>query len=98
VDVLEAREPFDRGRESLGKGLGGVFDLSRVESSNTADLEASSNLCGKTSLAAELLAPRTLTCPWSRKIVRSGENNVQELLAGGNHGNVLPLRLHFGGG
>lgn len=52
MNVREAREPFDGGCKSLGEGLGGVFDLSGVESSNTADLEASSNLCGKTSLAA----------------------------------------------
>ena len=29
--------------------------------------------------------------------IRSGEDNVQKLLAGGHHRYVLPLGLHFGG-
>jgi hypothetical protein len=44
VDVLEARKRLDGGREALGEGLGGVFDLARVESSNSAYLEPRANL------------------------------------------------------
>ena len=44
VDVLQAREGVDRLREALGEGLGGVLDLAGVEGSDTADLEACTNL------------------------------------------------------
>lgn len=44
VDILEAREGFDRGGEALGEGLSGVLDFSRVESSNSADLETGTDL------------------------------------------------------
>jgi hypothetical protein len=44
VDVLKAREGLNGGGETLGEGFGGEFDFSRVKSSNSADLEASSNL------------------------------------------------------
>lgn len=44
VDVLQAGESIDRLREALGEGLGGVLDLTGVEGSDTADLEACTNL------------------------------------------------------
>lgn len=44
VDVGEARESLDGGGEALGKGFGGVLDFSRVEGSDTADLEAGTDL------------------------------------------------------
>ena len=44
VDVDQAREGIDGLREALGEGLGGVLDLARVEGSDTADLEACTNL------------------------------------------------------
>jgi hypothetical protein len=44
VDILKAREGFDCCREALGKGLSGVFDFSRVKSSDSADFEARTNL------------------------------------------------------
>lgn len=94
VDVDQAREALDRGRESFCEGFGRVLDFTGVESADTADLEACSNLRGKTSLAAILLAPRTPRCEYC--LIRSRKDNVQELLARGHHGDVLPLRLHFG--
>jgi hypothetical protein len=59
VDILQAGKACDCGGESLSEGLGGIFDFSSVESTNTADLEARADLCRKTSLATEKLAPRT---------------------------------------
>lgn len=44
VDINKAGEGFDRLREALGEGLGGVLDLASIEGSDTADLEASTNL------------------------------------------------------
>ena len=44
VDVLQAREGVDSLCEALGEGLGGVFDLTGVEGSDTADLKACTNL------------------------------------------------------
>jgi hypothetical protein len=57
MNVDEAREALDRGLEALGESLCCVFDLAGIEGADTADLEASANLRGKTSLAAEKLAP-----------------------------------------
>lgn len=58
VDVLEAGEAVDGGRQALGEGLGCILDFAGVEGADTADLEAGTDLGRKTSLAAELLAPR----------------------------------------
>lgn len=44
MNVRKAREGLDSGGEALGEGFGGVLDFSGVKSSNSADLEASSNL------------------------------------------------------
>jgi len=52
VDVGEARESFDGGGEALGKGFGGVLDFSRVEGSNSADLESSTNLCRQSEIGS----------------------------------------------
>lgn len=57
MDVLKAREALDRGRKALGEGLGGIFDFAGVEGADTADLEASTNLRGKTPLTAANVSP-----------------------------------------
>jgi len=44
VDICETGEGLDCGGESLAEGLGGVLDFSRVEGSDTADLEAGTDL------------------------------------------------------
>lgn len=44
VDIRKARESLDGGVEALGKGFGRVLDFSRVEGSNSADLETRTNL------------------------------------------------------
>jgi len=54
VDVGEARESLDGGGEALGKGFGGVLDFSRVEGSNSADLESSTNLCRQSEFQSAL--------------------------------------------
>lgn len=59
VNVLEARETVDGGGQTLGEGLGGVLDFTGVESSYSADLEAGTNLCRKSPLSAQKLAPPT---------------------------------------
>ena len=46
VDILETWEGFDGGRKTLGESLGRVFDFSRIERSNSADLKARSYLRG----------------------------------------------------
>lgn len=52
VDVCEAREAVNCRGQALGESLGRVFDLAGVESSDSADLEACANLCGKSPLSA----------------------------------------------
>ena len=52
VDVDKAREAVDGGRQALGEGFGGVFDLARIEGADSADLEACTNLRGKSPLSA----------------------------------------------
>lgn len=44
VNVLQTREGIDCLREALGESLGSILDLTCVESSDTADLEACTNL------------------------------------------------------
>jgi len=53
VDVRQAREGLDGLGQALGKGLGGVFDFTGVEGADSANLEASANLRGKSSLSAK---------------------------------------------
>jgi hypothetical protein len=50
VDVCEAGKGLDCGGQTLGKGFGGVLDFSRVESPNSANLEASPNLSRQATL------------------------------------------------
>jgi hypothetical protein len=52
VDIDEAREAVDGGRQTLGESLGRVFDLARIESADSADLEAGTNLRRKSPLSA----------------------------------------------
>jgi hypothetical protein len=52
MDILQTREGIDRLREALGEGLGSVLDLTGIEGSDTADLEACTNL-----LLCEYYAP-----------------------------------------
>lgn len=44
VDVGQARESFDGGGEALDKGLGRVLDFSRIKGSDSANLEAGTDL------------------------------------------------------
>jgi hypothetical protein len=68
VNILKAREGLDCSGEALGKGLGGVFDFSRVESSNSADLESGSDLCRQTSLTFGIVSyVRACAQTWGRK-------------------------------
>jgi hypothetical protein len=60
VDILQAGEGIDRLCEALGEGLGGVLDLTGVEGSDTADLEACTNLrpskyCAPREICAEIV-------------------------------------------
>ena len=50
VNVLESWEAIENCLEFLREGLGGEFDLSCVEASDTRNFEASSDLCGQSSL------------------------------------------------
>jgi hypothetical protein len=59
VDILEAREGFDRGGEALGESLRGVLDFTCVEGSDTADLETCANLCTKIGQHSTFRMPRT---------------------------------------
>jgi hypothetical protein len=52
VDVLEAWEGRDGGGQPLGKRLRRIFDFSSVKRSNTADLEAGTDLSGKAPLSS----------------------------------------------
>jgi hypothetical protein len=89
VDVGQAGEGLDGLGQALGKSLGCVFDFAGVEGTDSADLEASANLRGKSSLSAKMLAPRReLRC---ERYVRAGENDVEELLRRRHDGNLFPL-------
>lgn len=46
MNILESWETVDCGGQSLGEGFRGVLDFSGVESSYSADFEASANLRG----------------------------------------------------
>ena len=52
VNVLQSREAIEDSLELFCKSFCGELDLSRVKSSYTRDLEAGSDLCGKSSLRA----------------------------------------------
>lgn len=44
MDICKAGEGLNGGGEALGEGFGGVLDFSGIKSTNSANLEASSNL------------------------------------------------------
>ena len=52
VDILKAWKAVENCLEFLCKGLSREFDLSRVERSNSRNLEARANLCGQSSLGS----------------------------------------------
>lgn len=56
VDILETGEAIDGGGNALGEGLGSVFDFSRVESPDTTDLEARTNLRRKSALSVAVVS------------------------------------------
>ena len=89
VDVRQARESLDGLGQALGEGLGRIFDLSGVECADSANLETSTNLRGKSPLSAKLLAPRKEK--YDGQHVRAGEDNVEEFLRRGHDGDLLPL-------
>ena len=107
VDIRQTGKGLDGSGEALSKGLGSVLYFSRVEGSNSANLETCTNLRRKPGVSVSF---RVLGCVWVRRRANCagvkefcilpplgpGEHNIQELLARRHGGNILPLRLHFG--
>ena len=64
VDVLQSWKAIENCLKLLGECLCRIFDLSGVESSDSRDLEAGSNLCGQ--------SPLSTTEDYIDELLRSG--------------------------
>jgi hypothetical protein len=100
VDVCKTRESFDGVGEALSEGFSSVFDLSRVEGSDSANLEARADLKKGSNVSLCVSHARSvLEAIYLRRKspLRSRQNNVQKLLTRRHCRYVLPLSLHVDG-